>query len=85
MGDPYPCPGVGNSIPVTNTSVNPARSLGVAWFAGSAALSQVWLFIVAPLIGAAIAGLSHTVLTAGRDAPKPLEAEGRVTDETKLS
>ena len=40
------------SIPVTNTSVNPARSLGVAWFAGGAALAQVWLFIVAPIIGA---------------------------------
>ena len=47
------------SIPVTNTSVNPARSLGVAWFAGGAALAQVWLFIVAPIIGAAIAGISY--------------------------
>ncbi len=62
------------SIPVTNTSVNPARSLGVAWFAGGAALSQVWLFIVAPLIGAAIAGASYAAITAagshasGRDA-----------------
>ncbi|WP_343312963.1 aquaporin Z [Brucella sp. BE17] len=42
------------SIPVTNTSVNPARSTGVALFAETAALSQVWLFWVAPLIGAAI-------------------------------
>ncbi|MGG5753600.1 aquaporin Z [Zafaria sp. Z1313] len=50
------------SIPVTNTSVNPARSLGVAWFAGPEALGQVWLFIVAPLIGAAIAGLSYKYL-----------------------
>ena len=50
------------SIPVTNTSVNPARSLGIAWFAGPEALGQVWLFIVAPLIGAAIAGLSYRVL-----------------------
>ena len=57
------------SIPVTNTSVNPARSLGVAWFAGGAALSQVWLFIVAPLIGAAIAGASYAAITAaGRNA-----------------
>lgn len=47
------------SIPITNTSVNPARSIGVAWFAGPEALGQVWLFIVAPLIGAAIAGLSY--------------------------
>lgn len=50
------------AIPVTNTSVNPARSLGVAWFAGGEALGQVWLFIVAPLVGAAIAGLSYRAL-----------------------
>lgn len=54
------------SIPVTNTSVNPARSLGVAWFAGGAALSQVWLFIVAPLIGAAIAGATYSIITAAK-------------------
>jgi aquaporin Z len=42
-------------IPVTNTSVNPARSIGPALFAGSKALSQLWLFVVAPLAGAAIA------------------------------
>ncbi len=47
------------SIPVTNTSVNPARSLGVAWFAGPEALGQVWLFILAPIIGAAIAGITY--------------------------
>ena len=51
------------SIPVTNTSVNPARSLGVAWFAGGAALAQVWLFIVAPIIGAAIAGATYAAIT----------------------
>ncbi|GAA1606577.1 aquaporin Z [Kribbella hippodromi] len=53
-------------IPVTNTSVNPARSLGVAWFAGSSALGQVWLFIVAPIVGAAIAGISYAVITNAR-------------------
>jgi aquaporin Z len=42
-------------IPVTNTSVNPARSLGPALFAGGLALSQLWLFIVAPLLGGATA------------------------------
>lgn len=47
------------SIPVTNTSVNPARSIGPALFAGAVPLSQVWLFIVAPLIGALIAGFSY--------------------------
>lgn len=54
------------SIPVSNTSVNPARSLGVAWFAGGDALMQVWVFILAPVIGAAIAGFSHDLLL-GRD------------------
>lgn len=45
------------SIPVTNTSVNPARSTGPALFAGSAYIGQLWLFWLAPLAGAAIAGL----------------------------
>ncbi len=44
-------------IPITGTSVNPARSLGPALFAGAHAMSQLWLFIVAPAIGAAVAGL----------------------------
>ncbi|MBH0113149.1 aquaporin Z [Novosphingobium sp. YJ-S2-02] len=45
------------SIPVTNTSVNPARSTGVAFFAETAAVGQLWLFWVAPLAGAAIGAL----------------------------
>ncbi|MGH6746919.1 aquaporin Z [Novosphingobium sp. PhB57] len=45
------------SIPVTNTSVNPARSTGVALFAETAALGQLWVFWVAPLVGAAIGAL----------------------------
>ncbi|EWS79782.1 porin [Brachybacterium phenoliresistens] len=49
------------SIPVTNTSVNPARSLAVAVF-NPAALGQVWLFLLAPLIGAAIAGSTYRML-----------------------
>ena len=44
------------SIPVTNTSVNPARSTGVAIFAGGWAVTQLWLFWVAPILGAAIGG-----------------------------
>jgi aquaporin Z len=44
-------------IPVTNTSVNPARSTGPALFAGAAYISQLWLFWLAPIIGAVIAGL----------------------------
>ncbi len=49
-------------IPITGTSVNPARSLGPALVVGGTALSQVWLFIVAPLIGGAIAAGLHRVL-----------------------
>ena len=50
------------SIPVTNTSVNPARSTGVALFQGSWAISQLWLFWVAPIVGAALAGLVYNWL-----------------------
>jgi aquaporin Z len=50
------------TIPVTNTSVNPARSIGPALFAGGAHISQLWLFIVAPLIGAVLAGLVSKAL-----------------------
>lgn len=56
------------SIPISNTSVNPARSLGVAWFAGTDALSQVWVFIAAPILGAVIAGLSHAFLLGDDDS-----------------
>jgi aquaporin Z len=52
------------SIPVTNTSVNPARSTGVAFFAETAALSQLWLFWVAPLIGAALGAIIWKSLLA---------------------
>lgn len=47
------------SIPVTNTSVNPARSTGVAIFQGSWALSQLWLFWIAPIVGAVLAGIAY--------------------------
>ena len=47
------------SIPVTNTSVNPARSTGVALYAGGWAISQLWLFWVAPIIGAALGGIVY--------------------------
>jgi aquaporin Z len=49
-------------IPVTNTSVNPARSLGPAVFVGGWALQQLWLFWVAPLIGAALAGIVYPAI-----------------------
>jgi aquaporin Z len=58
------------SIPVTNTSVNPARSTGPALFVGGWALQQLWLFWVAPVIGAALAGLVYrTVLEGPIEAP----------------
>src|ERR1044072_4022217 len=57
-------------IPVTNTSVNPARSIGPAVFVGGWALAQLWLFIVAPLIGAVLAALVYV----GVRAPAPLIA-----------
>ncbi|MEZ5093775.1 aquaporin Z [Nocardioides sp.] len=50
------------SIPVTNTSVNPARSIGPALFAGGDAITQLWLFILAPIAGALIAGFSYHAL-----------------------
>jgi aquaporin Z len=50
------------SIPVTNTSVNPARSTGVALFASTAALSQLWLFWLAPVIGGALGGFAYRAL-----------------------
>jgi aquaporin Z len=58
------------SIPVTGTSVNPARSIGPALFVGSDAIEQLWLFILAPVAGALIAGLAHAVLVGeGDEAP----------------
>jgi aquaporin Z len=50
------------SIPVTNTSVNPARSTGQALFVGDWALAQLWLFWVAPLIGGALGGIAYKLL-----------------------
>jgi aquaporin Z len=49
-------------IPLTGTSVNPARSLGPALVVGGTALSQVWVFLVAPLVGAIVAALIHLVI-----------------------
>jgi aquaporin Z len=57
------------SIPVTNTSVNPARSTGPALFVGGWALQQLWLFWVAPLVGGAIGGAVYRWLSAVPSAP----------------
>lgn len=51
------------SIPVTNTSVNPARSTGVALYAGGWAIEQLWLFWLAPIVGGLVGALLHRVVT----------------------
>ena len=61
-------------IPITNTSVNPARSIGPALFVGGWALEQLWLFIVAPLAGALLAALLHRALFLGGEAIEPEES-----------
>ena len=53
------------SIPVTNTSVNPARSTGVAVFVGDWAIAQLWLFWVAPIVGAVLGALAYRVIGEG--------------------
>jgi aquaporin Z len=55
------------SIPVTNTSVNPARSTGVAIFAGDWAIAQLWLFWIAPIIGALIGAAIYRYIGSGGD------------------
>ena len=57
------------SIPVTNTSVNPARSTGAAVFAGDWAVGQLWLFWLAPIVGALLAGALFRVLRGPNDEP----------------
>ena len=60
------------SIPVTNTSVNPARSTGPALFVGGWALQQLWLFWIAPIIGAAIAGVTYRTFLEGERLEPPI-------------
>jgi len=62
------------SIPVTNTSVNPARSMGVAVFVGGEAITQLWLFFVAPIAGAVLAGFAYKWLSAANPAPEAKKA-----------
>src|ERR1700761_2887750 len=62
------------SIPVTNTSVNPARSTGPALFVGGWALSQLWLFWVAPIAGGVLGGIAYKWLSP--DSPAPIEVSG---------
>jgi len=64
------------SIPVTNTSVNPARSTGPALMVGGMALQQLWLFWVAPLAGGVIGGLGYRMLFADEPRRPDIEGEG---------
>jgi aquaporin Z len=63
------------TIPVTNTSVNPARSTGPAIFVGGWAIRQLWLFWLAPIIGAALAGFAYHFLAEERKAAEPAVAQ----------
>jgi aquaporin Z len=60
------------SIPVTNTSVNPARSTGPALLVGGWALQQLWLFWLAPLIGAVVAGFTYKAILEGSIEAPPV-------------
>lgn len=68
-------------IPVTNTSVNPARSIGPAVFVGGWAISQLWLFIVAPLLGAAIAAVLYKVVAITEPVISVRTAESALPSE----
>jgi aquaporin Z len=61
-------------IPIDNTSVNPARSIGPALFVGDWAIEQLWLFILAPLVGALVAAGLHAALFAGGEPVAPEES-----------
>jgi len=63
------------TIPVTNTSVNPARSTGPAIFVGGWAIKQLWLFWLAPILGAAAAGVAHRFVGEEHKAPEPAFAQ----------
>ena len=60
------------SIPVTNTSANPARSTGPAIFVGGRALEQLCLFRIAPIVGATTAGVTYRALLEGRLVEPPI-------------
>jgi aquaporin Z len=68
-------------IPVTNTSVNPARSIGPAVFVGGWALAQLWLFIIAPLVGAVLAAVVYNVTHKAKEVISVKEAEQALGSE----
>jgi aquaporin Z len=69
------------SIPISNTSVNPARSTGVAFFNAAGAPGQLWLFWLAPLAGAALAGVLYPLLFARRDVLSGRPGSDAVLDD----
>ena len=71
-------------IPLTGTSVNPARSLGPALIVGHTALKQVWVFIVAPLVGGALAALVYRYLFADDEARRRGGGCGAVAADREL-
>ena len=71
------------SIPVTNTSVNPARSTGPALIAGEWAVGQLWLFWIAPIVGAIVAGVLYQ-LVGGRAAERPKEVTAVTPSSERL-
>ena len=68
-------------IPITNTSVNPARSIGPALFVGSWAIAQLWLFIIAPLIGAGVAAGVYQAIRVPAEVITTRVAEKALEDE----
>ena len=73
------------SIPVTNTSVNPARSTGPALLVGGWAVAQLWMFWAAPLIGAALAGVTYRWLGSEAPGPDGLKRAGLAFQEAPVS
>ena len=73
------------SIPVTNTSVNPARSTGPAVFAQGAALTQLWMFWVAPILGALLAGFVYSWLVGDDEIPPPEPVKGKIPGDDALA
>lgn len=72
------------AAPITNGSLNPARSTAAAVFSEGWALGQLWVFWVAPLLGAAIAGLAHRAFAVDADQDNLLEEDGLLVDEDSL-
>jgi aquaporin Z len=72
-------------IPVTNLSVNPARSTGPAIFVGGWAIGQLWLFWVAPILGAAIGGIVYTTLFGESYTASELAAKDRLKEESVVA